>query len=253
MRKGQRLVIQGAILGSLLIASLAYFVSAGATPLDNQQQKTGNSQDLNPTPTQSVIQESVSKVLPVNQDIVTPTPTLTEDLSQPQPTIIAPAVSETVPPKAVQTQKAPASPKKQKTKCQVNSSYPEKILQWCQLITQYASKYKLDPNLIAALILQESGGNPQAYSPSGAVGLMQVMPSDGTAAGFMCPSGPCFAKRPSTQQLQNPDFNISYGVRMLAGLVNKYGNVSEGLKAYGPGNVGYYYVDKVMAIYNSYH
>jgi len=44
--------------------------------------------------------------------------------------------------------------------------------------------------LIAAVILQESGGDPSAYSSSGAVGLMQVMPRDGIAAEFMCVNGP---------------------------------------------------------------
>jgi soluble lytic murein transglycosylase-like protein len=252
MRKGQRLVIQGAILGSLLIVSLAYFASAGATPLDNQPQKPGNSQELKPSPSQPVNQQNLSQAQPLNQDILSPVPAFQDSFSQSQPTPATPASSETVPTEAAKKQQTPPSPKKQKPKCQVNSSYPEKILQWCQLISRYASKYNLDPNLIAALILQESGGNPQAYSPSGAVGLMQVMPNDGLAAGFMCPTGPCFAKRPSIQELQDPEFNIDYGVRMLAALVNKYGNIRDGLKAYGPGNVGYYYVNKVMAIYNNY-
>jgi len=253
MRKGPRLVIQGAILGSILLASLAYFVSAGAAPLDNQQPKPGNSQDLNSSPTQPVNQENVSPTLPVSQDNLSPAAAAVQDsLSQTQPTQITPAVTETPPVKATKTQQAPAKPKKQKPKCQVSSSYPDKILQWCQLITQYTKKYGLDPNLIAALMLQESGGNPQAYSSSGAVGLMQIMPNDGLAAGFMCPSGPCFAKRPSIQELQDPEFNINYGTRMLASLVDKYGNIKDALKAYGPGNVGYYYVNKVMAIYNNY-
>ncbi len=252
MRKGPRLVVQGAILGSFLLASLAYFVNAGATPLDNQQQKPGNSQDLILSPTQPVNQENVSQALPVNQDNASPTTAIQDSLSQSQPTLMPPAITATAPVKATKTQQASAKPKKQKPKCQVNGSYPDKILQWCQLISQYTTQYSLDPNLIAAVILQESGGNPQAYSSSGAVGLMQIMPNDGLAAGFMCPTGPCFAKRPSTQELKDPEFNIAYGTRMLASLVDKYGNVQDALKAYGPGNVGYYYVNKVMAIYNNY-
>jgi len=136
--------------------------------------------------------------------------------------------------------------------CAVSDAYPAEIMQWCGLITQHANQNGLEPNLVAALILQESGGNSDAYSKSGAVGLMQVMPKDGLAAEFMCPNGPCFANRPSMSELYDPAFNIEYGTRFLAGLVSRYGDIREALKYYGPANVGYYYADIVMAIYNRY-
>lgn len=101
-------------------------------------------------------------------------------------------------------------------------------------------------------MLQESGGQPDVISASGAVGLMQVMPKDGIAAGFMCVNGPCFASRPSTQELLDPAFNIDYGVKMLAGLLEKYGNERDALKAYGPlyedPEREYEYADKVSDI-----
>lgn len=136
--------------------------------------------------------------------------------------------------------------------CQVSSQYPEKILRWCDIITHYAEKRNLDPDLLAALILQESGGNPHAYSHSGAVGLMQVMPRDGIAASFMCKNGPCFSNRPTIDELQDPEFNISYGSKMLSGLVKSKGGLREALKSYGPMDVGYSYSDKVLAIYKRY-
>ncbi len=136
--------------------------------------------------------------------------------------------------------------------CQVSGKFPASIRQWCALITRYAGSAGLSPDLIAALIWQESGGNPGAYSASGAVGLMQVMARDGIAASFMCANGPCFASRPSIEQLQDPTFNIEYGTRMLAGLYGRYQSIREALKAYGPMDVGYYYADKVLAIYESY-
>ena len=144
------------------------------------------------------------------------------------------------------------SKNKDTNKCLVSGNYPESIRQWCKLITEYSKKNKLDPDLIAALIWQESGGNPVAYSRSGAVGLMQVMPKDGIAATFQCKNGPCFASRPSIKELQDPKFNIKYGTGMLAGLVNRHGSVREALKYYGPMNVGYYYADKVIGIFNNY-
>lgn len=136
--------------------------------------------------------------------------------------------------------------------CQVNASYPDSIRQWCDLISVHARNQGIDPNLVAAVMLQESGGNPQAYSSSGAVGLMQVMPRDGLAANFMCKNGPCFASRPSMDELYDPDFNINYGARMLANLIGKTGDVREALRAYGPMDMGYRYADIVLAIYARY-
>jgi soluble lytic murein transglycosylase-like protein len=136
--------------------------------------------------------------------------------------------------------------------CNLSSNFPQSIHQWCNPITRYANQQNLDPNLVAAVMLQESGGNPIAYSKSGAVGLMQVMPRDGIASSFQCVNGPCFTNRPSIKELEDPDFNVKYGTGMLSGLVNKHGNIRDALRAYGPMDVGYYYADKVLNIYQNY-
>jgi soluble lytic murein transglycosylase-like protein len=136
--------------------------------------------------------------------------------------------------------------------CEVSDSYPQKIRQWCEIITEFADQTELPANLIAAVILQESGGDASAYSASGAVGLMQVMPRDGIASSFECINGPCFASRPTIEELQNPNYNIEYGTRMLAGLSSKLGGLREALKAYGPMDMGYSYADRVLAIYEKY-
>lgn len=139
-----------------------------------------------------------------------------------------------------------------KKKCSLPASYPASVQQWCKLIRKNARQYGLDPTLIAAMILQESGGDAQAYSYNGAVGLMQIMPRDGAAAAFQCINGPCFANRPSIDELLDPAFNIAYGAQMLAGLIERYGSVREALAAYGPTGVGYYYADIVLGIQSSY-
>lgn len=136
--------------------------------------------------------------------------------------------------------------------CEVSQRFPDKVLKWCGLITQAAHSRGLEPNLIAALILQESGGNEVAYSKSGAVGLMQVMPRDGLAASFSCINGPCFSDRPTIAELEDPDFNVQYGTKMLASLLNRHGNIRDALKAYGPMNVGYYYADIVLGLFQRY-
>jgi soluble lytic murein transglycosylase-like protein len=134
--------------------------------------------------------------------------------------------------------------------CEFQEHYPAKTLPWCALIEKAANEYGVDALLIASVMLQESGGQPEAMSGSGAVGLMQVMPRDGISSTFQCINGPCFASRPTIQELKDPKFNVDYGVRMLAGLIERYGDIREALKSYGPYDVGYLYADKVLAIRN---
>lgn len=135
--------------------------------------------------------------------------------------------------------------------CSISSLYPDSVRQWCEIIERHARENQIDPNVISAVMLQESAGNPDAYSKSGAVGLLQVMPRDGLASAFMCPAGPCFSNRPSMEQLYDPEFNIQYGTKMLADLIQRYGDLRDALKAYGPHDVGYYYADIVLRILNS--
>ncbi len=135
--------------------------------------------------------------------------------------------------------------------CQVSSQFPHEIYQWCDLITHFANQAGLSPDLVAAIIYQESGGNPEAYSKSGAVGLMQVMPRDGIARQFQCINGPCFSNRPTIDELRNPEFNIQYGTQMLRRLEDHTGDIRDALRSYGPMDVGYYYADKVLSIYQA--
>lgn len=136
--------------------------------------------------------------------------------------------------------------------CAVSAQYPAEIYQWCGLITRYANQAGLSPDLVAAIVWQESGGDPGAYSKSGAVGLMQVMPSDGIAAKFQCINGPCFSSRPTIEELTNPEFNLQYGTQMLSRLLERTGDLRDALRSYGPMDVGYYYADKVLGIYLTY-
>jgi len=137
----------------------------------------------------------------------------------------------------------------QTTGCALSEGFPGAVLRWCDWITQYAQSNGLAPGLVAALIWLESGGNEQAVSRSGAIGLMQVMPRDGKAASFMCVNGPCFHDRPASQELYQPEFNIAYGTKLLAGLRARRGDLREALRAYGPKDVGYSYADKVLGLY----
>lgn len=219
MAKVRSAIFPGAMVGSLLVAWLG-LVAATHMP--------------------SPVAPSAAQSAPLQTEVITGNPAA----GAPSPEQMAAAAAEPAP-AAVQ---APVDP----TDCSQNPNLPQSISQWCGLVERYATDHGLDPALIAAVMAQESGGNPQAYSKSGAVGLLQVMPKDGISSGFMCINGPCFSDRPSIVELQDPEFNISYGTRMLAGMVSRYGDIREALVHYGPQNVGYYYADKVLAIYERY-
>jgi len=222
MRSTQNFLFPAALLGSLLVALLAFTATSGFTaPPNNKLDISGRQSDIHtslylPAVTQmnGVEIHNVTEEKPGQQANIN----VNNPVGQP---------------------------------CQISSSYPDNIKQWCQLISFYSIQSNLDPDLIAALIWQESGGNPTAYSHSGAVGLMQVMPSDGIASSFVCKNGPCFTNRPTISELQDPEFNIQYGTRMLKNLQLHYGNLRDALKHYGPMDVGYSYADKVISIYNN--
>ncbi len=136
--------------------------------------------------------------------------------------------------------------------CDLDRRLPETVYRWCSLIMEQSGWAGLDADLVAAVILVESAGDPLAYSHSGAVGLMQVMPRDGLAASFQCVNGPCFTSRPTRRELEDPVYNVGYGTRMLADLIERYGDIRIALKAYGPMDVGYTYADKVLGVWQRY-
>lgn len=101
--------------------------------------------------------------------------------------------------------------------------------QYDGLIQTYAEKHNLDPVLVKAVIQTESGGNPNAVSHAGAMGLMQLMPSNVKEAGI--------------SNAFDPAQNIAAGTAQLSNLLAKYGgDVDLALAGYnaGPGNVNKY-------------
>jgi hypothetical protein len=240
---GPHLIIQGTILGSFIVAAFGMMVTSSVRAEELTNESVVAAAII--LPAEESLPSDELGSLPEADSPPAPEELSTEELSTDE--LFEASIAYT--PETIETQ-ASNLPASSVNDCRVSSSFAQSILQWCTLITTYADYHGLPPDLVAAVMLQESGGKPLAYSHSGAVGLMQVMPRDGIATKFMCINGPCFTNRPTIAELQDPEFNIAYGTKMLAGLASRFGNYRDALKSYGPMDVGYGYADKVLAIYH---
>jgi len=91
------------------------------------------------------------------------------------------------------------------------------------IVIQMAYRYQIDPALVKAIIMAESGYNARAISNKGAKGLMQLMPATARALGV--------------EDVFNPKQNISGGVRYFKKLVTQFdGDVELALAAYNAGS-----------------
>ena len=120
------------------------------------------------------------------------------------------------------------------------------------IINQAADQYEIDPALIKAIIMAESGYNPKALSKKGAMGLMQLMPNT--------------AKWLGVEDSFNPEHNINGGVKYFKYLMKKFdGDIKLALAAYNAGSryvrqyqgippfkATRYYITKVFKYYNFY-
>jgi soluble lytic murein transglycosylase-like protein len=119
-----------------------------------------------------------------------------------------------------------------------------------RMVLESAARNGLDPNLIIAVMQQESGFNPRAVSPKGARGLMQLMPAT--------------ARRFGVKNIFDPAQNIEGGARYLRFLLDMFnGDLELALAGYNAGenaviNYGYrvppyretrYYVKNVSSSY----
>ena len=103
-------------------------------------------------------------------------------------------------------------------------------LRYEEIVTGHARNYRLQPQLLAAVIYQESKFDPAARSSSGAVGLMQLRPE--TGQGIADRTG---GSTWSPADLLNPEINIRYGSWYLRHLLDKYDDERLALAAYNAG------------------
>jgi soluble lytic murein transglycosylase-like protein len=117
-------------------------------------------------------------------------------------------------------------------------------------IYHYASKYLVDPNLVTAMVKQESDGNRYAVSSAGAMGLGQLMPETAKRFGVFDP----FDERQNIQgmvrylKFLGERFN---GDKVL--MVAAY-NTGEGRRSYRYGLVPRFHetVDYLGRVFNNY-
>jgi len=103
-------------------------------------------------------------------------------------------------------------------------------LRYEQIVRGHARNYDLDPDLLAAVIYQESKFEADARSSSGAIGLMQLLPD--TAKGIALHTGGTAFR---VKNLYDPEINVRYGAWYLSHLLQKYGDERTALAAYNAG------------------
>ena len=117
------------------------------------------------------------------------------------------------------------------------------VMQWQSLIQQSAKAHNVPAGLIAAIMAVESGGSPGAVSPAGALGLMQMMPSQLTRLGV------------PQAKWTDPASNIDAAARYLAETLGNGGTFQDAVARYFGsgcdvlGTCTQDYVNRVLTLY----
>ena len=128
---------------------------------------------------------------------------------------------------------------------------PSEVAPYRAMIERSAARWGVDPALIQAVIQHESGGNPNATSDAGAMGLMQLMPDTARSLGVT--------------NAYDPAQSIDAGTHYLSTQLQRFGSVKLAIAAYdaGGGAVARYggippyaetqaSVPQIFALYQSY-
>jgi hypothetical protein len=103
-------------------------------------------------------------------------------------------------------------------------------MNYSELAASYARRYGLDPEIFVRQMMQESGLNPDAVSPKGAVGIAQIMPDTARDPGF--------GIEPISDP-RDPEEALRFGAEYMRAMLDRYGDYGLALAAYnaGPGAV----------------
>lgn len=100
---------------------------------------------------------------------------------------------------------------------------------YAEMLTKTAHRYSLDPDLVLAVVQQESRFNPKSVSGVGAEGLMQVMPE--TAIYIADSRGIDHSKI----DMFDPEMNADFGCWYLRFLIDHFESIPTAIAAYNAG------------------
>ena len=108
-----------------------------------------------------------------------------------------------------------------------------------EMIDDIAVRSGVDPNIVKAIIKEESGGNPSAIGDNGeSIGLMQIQPKHHKKR----------MEELGIVSLFDPQENVILGCSILSDLYDKYGNYEDALSVYNSGNTedGKAYAERIL-------
>lgn len=108
-----------------------------------------------------------------------------------------------------------------------------------EMIDDIATRSGVDPNIVKAIIKEESNGNPNAVGDGGeSIGLMQIQHKWHRAK----------IEELGIVNLYDPQENVILGCSILSDLYDKYGNYEDALSVYNSGNTedGREYAERIL-------
>lgn len=109
-----------------------------------------------------------------------------------------------------------------------------------EMIDDIAVRSGVDPNIVKAIIVEESGGNPNAVGDNGeSIGLMQIQPKHHQKR----------MEELGIVNLYDPQENVILGCAILSDLYDKYRNYEDALSVYNSGNTedGKAYAERILS------
>lgn len=103
-------------------------------------------------------------------------------------------------------------------------------LAYWSTVNEISSMHRIDPLLLLSVMREESRFDPEAYSPAGAIGLMQLMPKTADRIARIAN-----LKINNTGHIYDIKTNIKLGTHYLSSLMKELDSVSAALAAYNAG------------------
>jgi hypothetical protein len=114
---------------------------------------------------------------------------------------------------------------------------PERVATFARLIGDASDRYEIDPFLLAAVAVRESGMDPTAAGAVGERGIVQLHPR-GSGARIRYVRSEAYRNRCSRRSDACQNEVLEAGARLLASNIDRCGGVREGLGAYNRGVCG---------------